>query len=172
VSAEPGPARPSRLSLLDYFVVALNAMGSLMVLLLVVLICADMLGRTLFNAPIVGVVELAAISMAVIVFCQLPDTIRLGKLTRSDTFVAQMASGSRFGRSVLAGFEILGVLVMIGIIVGATPMLIESYRRDYYMGTEGVFTFPDWPVKALVVIGALAALSCFLVRARRYARGA
>jgi TRAP-type mannitol/chloroaromatic compound transport system permease small subunit len=170
VSAEPGIA-PSRQSLLDHFVVALNTMGSLMVLLLVALICADMFGRTLLSAPIVGVVELAAISMAVIVFCQLPDTIRLGKLTRSDTFVAQLASGSRFGRIVLSGFEFLGALVMVSIIVGATPMLIESFRRGYYMGTQGVFTFPDWPIKALVVIGAVAALLCFLVRAYRYLRG-
>jgi TRAP-type mannitol/chloroaromatic compound transport system permease small subunit len=170
VTSEHGAAPPNRLSLLDRFVIAWNAIGSLMVLLLVVLICADMFGRTFFAAPIVGVVEMAAISMAVIVFCQLPDTIRLGKLTRSDTFIAQFASGSRAGGLVLTGFELLGALVMTGIIIGAMPMLIESYRRGYYMGTRDVFAFPDWPIKALVVTGAAAALLCFLVRAIRFLR--
>ena len=163
MSDEPGFAPPSRLNLLDRFVIALNALGSLMVLLLVAMICMDMFGRTLL-ASIAGVVEIAAISMAVIVFCQLADTIRLGKLTRSDTHIAQFASGSRFGRAVIAGFELLGALVMVSIVIGTTPMLIESYRRDYYMGTVGVFAFPDWPIKALIVVGSVASLLCFLVR--------
>jgi hypothetical protein len=52
-------------------VAALNAIGSLWVLLLVVLICSDSFGRSLFDHPIDGVNELVAASMAVIVFCSL-----------------------------------------------------------------------------------------------------
>jgi hypothetical protein len=112
-------------------------------------------------------IEIVAVSLAVIVFCQLADTIRLGKLTRSDTFLARLARGAGTGRLVVASFELLGAVVMGLIIAGTVPLLIQSYERGYFIGVRGVFTFPDWPVKLVIVIGAIAALMCFLVRARR-----
>jgi TRAP-type mannitol/chloroaromatic compound transport system permease small subunit len=159
------------LSLLDRVVVVMNAVGSIWVLLLVLLIDADALGRTLFNAPIAGMIEIVAVSLAVIVFCQLADTIRLGKLTRSDTYLAQFAAGSIVGRGTVAAFELLGALAMVLILAGAVPLLIQSYQRGYFIGVRGVFTFPDWPMKAVIVIGAIAALLCFIVRAVRLWRG-
>jgi TRAP-type mannitol/chloroaromatic compound transport system permease small subunit len=161
----------SRPTLLDRAVVALNTIGSLWVLLLVLLIDVDAFGRTFFNAPIAGMIEFVAVSLAVIVFCQLADTIRLGKLTRSDTLTGRLSAGSRSGRAAMSGFELLGAVVMLLIIVGIVPLLIQSYERGYFIGIRGVFTFPDWPVKAIVVIGAVAALICFLARAWRFATG-
>ncbi len=150
----------------------MNSVGTLCVLLLVVLIVCDALGRTLFNRPIAGMIEIVAVSLAVIVFCQLADTVRLGKLTRSDSFLAQLAGGRMFGRAIVAGFELLGAVVMGLIVVGTVPLLLQSYERGYYIGIRGVFTFPDWPVKAVVVIGAAATFLCFLHCARRILRGA
>jgi TRAP-type mannitol/chloroaromatic compound transport system permease small subunit len=155
------------LSLLDRVVVFMNAVGSLWVLLLVLLINVDAFGRTFFNRPIAGMIEIVAVSLAVIVFCQLADTIRLGKLTRSDSFLVLWAKGTRAGRSVVVSFELIGAIVMLLIIVGTVPLLIQSYVRGYYIGIRGVFTFPDWPVKVVIIVGAAAALLCFLVRARR-----
>jgi TRAP-type mannitol/chloroaromatic compound transport system permease small subunit len=173
VSAEPEPEAepPARPSVFDRVVVALNAVGSLCVLLLVLAIDADAFGRTFLNRPIAGMIEMVAVSLAVIVFCQLADTIRLGKLTRSDSFLAVMTRGTRAGRAVAAGFELLGALVMGLIVVGTSPLLVQSYERGYFIGIRGVFTFPDWPVKALIVLGAIAALLCFLLRARRFWAG-
>lgn len=152
--------------LLNRTVVVLNAIGSLWVLLLVLLICTDSFGRSLFDHPIDGVNELVAVSMAVIVFCQLADTVRLGKLTRSDTFLTRLqASRALAARVIVVGFDVLGVVVMIAIIVGTTPLLIESIQRGYYMGEQGVFTLPEWPLKTMVVLGSVACLLCFLVRA-------
>ena len=54
---------------------------------------------------------------------------------------------------------------MITILVGTYPLLLESIERGYYIGEQGIFTFPDWPMKAMVVLGSLAALLCFIVRA-------
>jgi TRAP-type C4-dicarboxylate transport system permease small subunit len=168
---ESGIAPAPRPTVFDRFVIALNATGSLFVLFLVLAIDVDAFGRTFFNRPIAGMIEMVAVSMAVIVFCQLADTIRLGKLTRSDSFLAALAKGPLLGRAVAAGFELLGALVMGLIIAGTVPLLIQSYQRGYYTGIRGVFTFPDWPLKALIVLGAVAALFCFLLRARRLWRG-
>jgi TRAP-type mannitol/chloroaromatic compound transport system permease small subunit len=171
VSAGSPTAAP-RSGLLDRVVIVMNAVGSLWVLLLVLLIDADAFGRTLFNAPIAGMIELVAVSLAVIVFCQLADTVRLGKLTRSDTYLAQFAAGSMLGRSIVAVFEILGAIVMALILAGTLPLLVQSYQRGYFIGVRGVFTFPDWPLKAVVVLGATATLLCFIVRAVQLWRGA
>jgi TRAP-type mannitol/chloroaromatic compound transport system permease small subunit len=150
-------------------VVVLNAIGSLWVLLLVVLICADSLGRSFFNRPIDGVTELVAVTMAVIVFCQLADTVRLGKLTRSDAFLSKLeASNTMTARLTVIGFDVLGIVVMVCIIVGTTPLLIESIERGYYIGEQGVFTLPDWPIKAIVVVGSVACALCFAVRAAHH----
>jgi TRAP-type mannitol/chloroaromatic compound transport system permease small subunit len=166
VSAET-VSRPSAIvSLLHSSVVVLNAIGSLWVLLLVILICSDALGRSFFNRPIDGVTELVAVTMAVIVFCQLADTVRLGKLTRSDAFLSKLeASNSTLAALVVISFDILGIAVMVCIIWGTTPLLIESIERGYYIGEQGVFTLPDWPIKAIVVLGSVACALCFLVRA-------
>jgi len=152
--------------ILERIVIGLNAIGSLWVLVLVLLICADSFGRSFFRAPIEGVVEMVAVSMAVIVFCQLADTVRLGRLTRSDTLLG-ILSTNRLpgGRIVLAAFDILGVIVMAMIIYGMFPLVIEAYQRGYYMGNRGLFTFPEWPLKGIVVLGATTTLLCFLMRA-------
>ncbi|MCG6876983.1 MAG: TRAP transporter small permease [Betaproteobacteria bacterium] len=166
MSTETPPRRSAVVRIFDRSVVALNAIGSLWVLLLVLLICADSFGRSFFNHPIDGVTELVAVSIAVIVFCQLPDTARLGRLTRSETFLYRLqASNSMVARLVVVGFDLLGAAVMAAIIVGTTPLLIESFERGYYIGEHGIFTLPDWPLKALVVLGGTATMLCFIARA-------
>jgi TRAP-type mannitol/chloroaromatic compound transport system permease small subunit len=163
-------ARPQRwlavVRLLELSVTFLNAVGSLWVLLLVILICADSFGRSFFNRPIDGVTELVAVSLAVIVFCQLPDTARLGRLTRSDTVLLRLeASNATSAALAVIGFELLGAAVMVAIIIGTGPLLIESFTRGYYIGEHGIFTLPEWPLKGLVVLGSAACLLCFLARA-------
>ena len=166
MQSEIDPQPQVRLKLLDHVVVVMNTIGSLWVLVLVLLICADSFGRSFFNHPIEGVVEMVAISMAVIVFCQLADTVRLGRVTRSDTLLHLFATNRvPGGRLILVAFDILGAVVMAMIVYGMFPLVIEAYQRGYYLGNRGLFTFPEWPLKGIVVVGAFAALLCFLVRA-------
>jgi len=155
-----------RLSPFDRAVAALNAFGSLWVLFIVLLICMDSFGRSFFNRPFDGVNELVAVSMAFVVFCQLADTVRLGKLTRSDSYLPRMQESSAFSaRLVVCGFDILGMAVMVAIIIGTTPLLIESIQRGYYIGEQGIFTFPEWPIKGMVVLGSAATTLSFAIRA-------
>jgi TRAP-type mannitol/chloroaromatic compound transport system permease small subunit len=157
---------PAKLSWFDRAVLVMNAFGSLWVLLIVILICSDSFGRSFFNRPLDGVNELVAVSMAFIVFCQLPDTVRLSKLTRSDTYLPRLqASSALAARVIVCGFDILGMAVMIAIIIGTTPLLIDSIERGYYIGEQGIFTFPEWPIKGMVVLGSTATMLCFAIRA-------
>jgi TRAP-type mannitol/chloroaromatic compound transport system permease small subunit len=166
VTAETAARPPAIVRLLNTSVVILNAIGSLWVVLLVILICTDAFGRSFFNRPLDGVTEIVSVTMAVIVFCQLADTVRLGRLTRSDAFLGFLqSSNNTVARLIVVTFDVLGIVVMAAIIIGTWPLLIESITRGYYIGEQGVFTFPDWPIKAIIVLGSVACLLCFIVRA-------
>ena len=66
---------------------------------------------------------------------------------------------------VVCGFDVLGMAIMIAIIVGTIPLLLKSIERGYVVGEMGIFTFPDWPIKAMVVFGSIMAALCFGGRA-------
>jgi TRAP-type C4-dicarboxylate transport system permease small subunit len=141
----------------------MNAAGSVWILLLILLVSADALGRSFFLHPIVGTTELVTLSIVGIVFLQLPDTIRGGRLTRSDSLLAVLPQ--RVARRLEALFHLLGALFMGIGLWGSLPLLAEALERNHWIGNEGVFTAPVWPVKTLIVIGLAASLVQCLRRA-------
>ena len=166
---------PERLGWFDRLVVGLNALGSLWILLLILLITSDALGRSFFTHPIVGTHELVQISIVGIVFLQLGDAIRTGRLTRSDTFLAVLQLRTpRAGAALEAVFCLLGAAYMAIGLWGSVPLLKEAIERNSWIGNEGVFTAPVWPVKTIIVIGLAVCLVQFLrlaVELFRRARG-
>ncbi len=151
-------------------VAGLNALGSAWIFVLMLIIDADAIGRTFFNHPIEGVIEITQMSIVAIVFLQLSDALRTGKLTRSDgLFNLMLARRRPVGRAMGVAFEALGALFLGLLLYGSVPLLAEAWRRNYYIGEKGLFVFPTWPVKLVVVIGTLVMLIQFLVFAWRYA---
>ena len=69
---------------------ALNALGTLWIVLLMLLINTDVLGRNLLNAPVRGVTELVSLSIVGIVFLQLADTLHSGRITRADVLLQSL----------------------------------------------------------------------------------
>ncbi len=144
----------------------LNAVGTLVVLGLVVAVNADVVGRNLFLAPIRGTVEIVQFSMVLIVFLQLPDVVRIDRLTRSDGFLAVLADRwPGLGRWLARVIDAASALFM-GLVAGAVwPQFVDAWHGGDYLGTPGIFTAPEWPVKlAIVVAGALCCL-IFLAKA-------
>jgi hypothetical protein len=141
----------------------MNAAGSVWVLLLILLVTADALGRSFFAAPIVGTVELTQISIVGIVFMQLGDTVRTGRLTRSETFLELVrAARPRAAAALEAAFCLLGAGYMAIGLAGSVPLLAEAIERNSWIGNEGVFTAPVWPVKTVIVAGLAVCLVQFL----------
>jgi len=146
-----GPLRPGAFRRL---VVGMNALGSSWILLLVLLITSDSLGRTFLNYPIAGTHEMVQISVVGIVFLQLADAIRTGRLTRSDSFLVMVClKWPRAGAALDALFCLLGAIFMGIGLWGSIPLLKEAIDRGSYLGNEGVFTAPVWPVKTIIVLG-------------------
>ena len=138
---------------------ALNAVGSLVIAAVMLLMCADVALRNLANRPIDGVAELVATSIIVIVFLQLPATLRHGRISRADLFIDPfIARRPRAGRRLRALFSLAGVFAC-GLIAYATwPLLAKAWSDSEFLGVQSVFTFPTWPMRAVVVLGG--ALAC------------
>jgi TRAP-type mannitol/chloroaromatic compound transport system permease small subunit len=156
-------AAPERLGWFDRLVVGMNALGSFWILLLILLITSDALGRSFFTHPIVGTHELVQISIVGIVFLQLGDAIRTGRLTRSDTFLGVLQLRTpRAGAALEGVFCLLGAAYMAIGLWGSVPLLKEAIERNSWIGNEGVFTAPVWPVKTIIVLGLAVCLVQFL----------
>ncbi len=165
---------PAAIRLLDSIIVFSNSIGSVWVFLLVLLVTADAIGRTLsftgLTAPIVGVIEIVEVSIIVIVFTQLADTVRIGRLTRSDGFLnLTLRRSPAVGRVLSLFIECLGVVFLFLILIGQVPLLFKSYELGYFHGDEGIFTLPDWPVKAVIIFGATLTLLRFIANAAQAA---
>lgn len=138
----------------------MNAAGSVWILLLILLVSADALGRSFFLHPIVGTTELVTLSIVGIVFLQLADTIRGGRLTRSESLLSVLPR--RAAARLQALFCLLGAAFMALGLWGSVPLLQEAVERNHWIGNEGVFTAPVWPVKTLIVVGLGVCLIQFL----------
>jgi TRAP-type C4-dicarboxylate transport system permease small subunit len=141
----------------------LAAVGTVWIFLMMLLIVADVLGRNFFDAPITGVAEFAARSVASIVFLQLAAGICLGRMTRSDFLLRIIGKRSLGTVKALEVFNVVvGALLFLALAFIAWPEFIEAIKIHEYFGVQGVFTVVTWPFRALIVLGSVAAALAYL----------
>ena len=85
----PEAGRPRRL--FESLTIAMNSAGSGWVCCLMILICADIVSRSVLNKPLNGVAEIVALSIVICVFLQLAHTLAVGRLTRADILLRWLA---------------------------------------------------------------------------------
>lgn len=150
----------------DAISTALNVIGTLLILGLVVLVNADVLGRELFLAPISGVPEIVSMSIVAIVFLQVSQAFRMGRFTRTDTFLDLLERVSPRIRSAVDLLYSLAALALIWFIFSASlPLFEKSWERGTYLGTVGDFTAPEWPVKLVILVGCAALMVQIAIQA-------
>ena len=153
---------------LERAAIVANVAGSLIVLALVLVVNFDVVARGAFNAPFRGAVEVVQFSMVLIVFLQLPDVVRVGRLTRSDgllTILGERAPALR--RALGRGIDALSATLMVLIAITTGPEVIEAFETSEYFGTPGVFTAPWWPVKLAIFSSAALCAALFALRVLR-----
>jgi len=144
----------------------LNALGTVWIIALMVLINSDVLGRNLFNAPVRGVTELVALSIVGIVFLQLADTLHSGRFTRAEVLLARLKeTRPAFAARLQALYHLIGAGLMGIILWAAWQPLVEAIRIRQYVGAIGDFTAPVWPVRLIMLIGLCTTLITFLLLA-------
>ena len=132
------------------------------------LICADIAGRTLFNTPVQGVAEIVANSIVAIVFLQAAHTLMSGRMTRTDLLLGWLEEERPFAASVLRlVFHAAGLVVFALIAQGTWPKLVDAWVEEEFFGAQGVFTAPVWPIKACLFFGPLLTCLAFFTQMLR-----
>ena len=152
-------------TLTDKIAMASNTVGTLVVLALVAVVNFDVVSRGVFNAPFLGAVEVVQFSMVLIVFLQLPDVVRVNRLTRSDGFLVVI--GPRFPRITAAithVIEIVSAIFMALIAIAIWPQFTEMWHTKDYFGVPGVFTAPWWPIKLAIFLSAALCTIIFVLK--------
>ncbi|WP_424988863.1 TRAP transporter large permease subunit [Microbulbifer sp. S227A] len=147
---------------------AMSSIGTVWFFALVILICAEVIAREFFLAPIRGVTELAAYSIVGATFLQLSNSLYSERMTRADFLL------SIFGKWFPAGLAVLEVIIsliglwaMIILTQAAWPKLVETYVEAEIVGIPGEFSFQVWPLRLLVVLGSAMTALAFFARALR-----
>ncbi|MDA1325864.1 MAG: TRAP transporter small permease [Proteobacteria bacterium] len=142
----------------------MNAAGSCWIVVLMLLINAEAISRSAFNQPIIGVIEMIEISVIGIVFMQLADSLRRGVLTRSDGLFNQVMRRKPAAGHLMAVITYLLGAVFMGLIIwGSIPYFLDAWQKNYYIGVEGMFTAPVWPVALIIVVAVAVTMAQFLV---------
>lgn len=148
----------SAIAVLRHLGVGMNALGVVCVLVIVCLISADIIGRNLFASPLTGVPELVALLLVSAVFLQLPLVVLQQKLTRTVLLAERLARGVRGDTGAAAReamFALLSAAILLLLAAGAWPDFVQAWQDREFVGVEGYFTIRVWPVKGVIVLGAL-----------------
>ncbi len=146
------------------FIEGLNAVGTICIFAVMVLINLDIFGRFLFSHPVPGVKELVELSIVAIVFLQLPHTLRVGRITRSDAaYTKLLARMPRFAHALGALYNFTGAVLCAFITYGSVPRFTQAWTGNHYVGNQGIFVAPVWPVRMIIIIGCVCLTIQFLI---------
>ncbi len=149
----------------NFVAIGANIIGTVVVLCLVAVVNFDVFSRGLFNAPFLGAVEVVQFSMVLIVFLQLPDVVRVDRLTHSDGFL--LVIGKRYPQLAIIIKRIINIIsaIFMGIVaIAIYPEFVEMWLSQDYFGVPGVFTAPWWPIKLVILLSAGLCTILFLLK--------
>jgi TRAP-type C4-dicarboxylate transport system permease small subunit len=142
-----------------------NAIGTLMVLCLVMIVNFDVVARGVFNSPFRGAVEVVQFSMVFIVFLQLPDVVRVNRLTRSDGFLVVIEGFSpKTAATMRRVIDTISAIFMTLAAIAIWPEFLEMWHTRDYFGVPGVFTAPWWPIKLVIFLSAALCTAIFALK--------
>ncbi|WP_439563071.1 TRAP transporter small permease subunit [Roseinatronobacter sp.] len=142
----------------------LGAIGSMLIVALMLVICADVLSRNIMGASLPLVSELGALMVVMIVYLQLATTLRHDRLARADVFYTGFrALHPRKGAVLGALFDLAGAWV-IGVMALATLRVLErDIASGQFIGVTGVLTLPTWLFRAAILAGMTIAMVQFVL---------
>jgi TRAP-type mannitol/chloroaromatic compound transport system permease small subunit len=166
---EPGETlKPPRRLSFESVISVMNSIGTAWVFVLLVIINLDIGGRVFFNSPLRGVPEIVAMSIVACVFLQIAHTLKVGRLTRSDILLNALQRRLPKVRQFCEGiYHLVGACLLIILFSASIPLFTRAWQINEYVGAEGDFMAPVWPVKLIILIGCVAGSLQFLLMAAR-----
>lgn len=126
------------------------------------LVMGNIIGRSVFDAPIYGTAEIVAASIVIVVFLQTGYAIRSRSMLKADFLVIHLPD--KVQRTLLAIGYLLGAAFFLMIITGGWEESVLSYVEGEYEG-EGALRVPSWPARWTVLVGSGLAMINYLVMA-------
>lgn len=136
----------------------LHIVSSGWVLILACIICVDVIGRAVFNHPLLGTAEIVKNSVVAITFLQVPLAIMIGAMLRTTIILDSAGPKIRSAIEILAC--LLGVIFFVALAVGSFEPLIDAWKIGEYEG-EGALRVPTYPVRAIVFLMAILSAIVF-----------
>lgn len=180
-------------SILNRVAIGSNAVGTAVVFFLIAIMNVDVVARGVFNAPFRGVVEVVIFSMILIVFLQLPDVVRVNRLTRSDGFLAIVGNRRPGLARLMTRIVDATSCLFMGLIVWIVwPDFLDAFESCHYIvepelgpaftgdlfqdladatarcdyfGTPGILTAPWWPAKLAIAFSVTLCCLLFALKA-------
>jgi C4-dicarboxylate transporter, DctM subunit len=150
--------------LFGHFTSLANIAGTVTIFGLMCLICADVVARGLFNAPINAAHELVSYSIVGAVYLQLSNTLYVGRFTRAEMLIVSLESNRPVAAAVFStAFSLLGVIVFALIVHGAYLKFLEAWP-DLVFGNAEAFEILVWPLRAMTCFGALLTAIVYLLQ--------
>jgi TRAP-type C4-dicarboxylate transport system permease small subunit len=154
------------LRLNDWIARALLVVAATLAFLLCFLVCADVIGRVVFNSPVKGTPEIVSFSIVVILWLQAAYAIRSGGMIWVDAVHVHLPN------RVQRACEVLGALLglaFFGLVCwGSLDPALYAWSSNEFEG-EGALRVPVWPARFMVVLGSfLAALNYSIITIERF----
>ncbi len=168
-SAAGSPAalrEPALFRVWHVVVEALAVLGTVLIGILGLIICADIVARNSMGASLPLVSEMGALLLVMIVALQLAATIRAGRLAKTEMLSAWLAPRApRLLEALSMAFCIAGA-AMLGIIAWSSiHVLQDDWSAAEFIGIVGIATLPTWPFRALILLGFAVAAIEFAMKA-------
>ncbi|MBV0914120.1 TRAP transporter small permease subunit [Anianabacter salinae] len=126
---------------------AANFVAAFFIFALMVLGIAQIVLRTVFNAPLSGYIDLVELSMAGMAFLGAAYTQRMGAHIRMELLL-----GNLKGRPLWAA-EVVGTLLSMFVVGVLIYYSFEHFQRSYELGDTTIDAeYPVWPSKLVVPV--------------------
>ena len=146
----------------------LAALGTALILGLMLIITADIVVRNGAGSSLPLISELGALLLVMIVSLQLGSTVKADRLARTEIFYPQFRlKHPRAGALLSAFFNLTGAAVIGGIAWSTLAILEKDWNAGEFIGVVGIATLPTWPFRVFILLGVTVAALEFLVQAVR-----
>ena len=163
-AAGPEGRGPWRWLSFEALVSGLNSLGTLWIFALMVIINLDVVGRSVFRAPLPGVPELVKLSIVGIVFLQIGHTLRVGRFIRADVLIVRLQRWRpRIGYALESLFHLAGAALFVILFEASRPFFERAWASGEYEGIAGYVAYPVWPIRLIILIGCTTTAMQYLI---------
>lgn len=131
----------------------MSDLGTFLAFGMMLLIVADVLGRVIFNSPIIAAVEFIKASVPALTFLMLPWATYKMRHIRTTLIYGRLSWKFRVYVDVLA--YLIGLILMILIFRSCMPNVINSFITGDFEGDGALVRIPTFPSWLIIALGSL-----------------